>query len=1045
MNFATWSIRNPIPSVILFALLTLAGLVGFYRLPVKYFPDLDFPTVQVTLRLPGASPSQLETEVARRVEDSMAFLEGLKHLHTQISEGQVVVSAQFRIGRNLSDALIDVRDAVDKTRRDLPTNLEPPIVSRLTLSPGGTFVAYAITSTSMDEEALSWFIDDTISRAIVAVPGVGEFSRVGGGAREIQVQVDPVRLNALGLTAVEVSAALKRVEQEASGGRGQVGGEEQGLRTLATVRRAADLEKLPVAFAGGRWLRLDQIATIKDTVADRTQAALLDGQPSVGFQIKHTKGYDELKIAANVQNAVDRLAVQYPGLKFQRVSATVSTTADQFDGSMRMLYEGAILAMLVVWGFLRNWRSTLLGAIALPLSIIPTFAIMSWVGFTLNTLTLLALSVVVGVLVDDAIVEIENIDRHMHMGKSVLKATEAAVTEIGLAVIATTLALVVVFLPTAFMSGVSGLLFREFGWTAVAAILTSLLVARLVTPMMAVWLLRPTQRRESSDGLIMRNYLRTVRWCIRHRVITFAAATLFFAGSLALIPLIPKGFVPASDTGFTTLNVELPPGSSLDTTVAVAEQARRAFAAGAQPVPGIASVFTIVGLTGAPSGTSAMGAAGEVRKASMMISFTDRGGRPNATEIENEIRARLAQVPGARFSIDNGQPGEKLIFVLASRDAAALKASAAAIQNQLRSLPYLSGISSTSSLERPEIIVRPDAARAAELGVTAQAIADTLRVTTSGDFSAALAKLNLDDRQVNIAVRVPESIRTDLSALAAVRVPGRSGPVPLDSVADVSMQSGPSQIDRYDRLRNVTISADLGGQPLGRAISDSRALPAVTMLPSNVALLGSQDSEFMQELFSGFGEALAIAVLCVFCVLALLFRDFFQPVTILSAVPLSVGGAFVALLLGRSELGLPALIGLIMLLGIVTKNSILLVDYAILGIRDNGLSELEALVDACHKRARPIIMTTVAMVAGMLPLALGIGGADSSFRRPMAISVIGGLVTSTALSLLVVPAAYTYVARAERLFRSVFHRKRAPGQEHAVPQTAVAQTSVGPG
>ena len=431
------------------------------------------------------------------------------------------------------------------------------------------------------------------------VPGVGEFSRVGGGTREIQVQVDPVRLNALGLTAVEVSAALKRVEQEASGGRGQVGGEEQGLRTLATVRRAADLEKLPVAFAGGRWLRLDQIATIKDTVADRTQAALLDGKPSVGFQIKHTKGYDELKIAANVQEAVDRLAAQYPGLNFRRVSATVSATADQFDGSMRMLYEGAILAMLVVWGFLRNWRSTLLGAIALPLSIIPTFAIMSWVGFTLNTLTLLAISVVVGVLVDDAIVEIENIDRHMHMGKSVLEATEAAVTEIGLAVIATTLALVVVFLPTAFMSGVSGLLFREFGWTAVAAILTSLLVARLVTPMMAVWLLRPTQRRESSDGPIMRNYLRTVRWCIRHRVITFAAATLFFAGSLALIPLIPKGFVPASDTGFTTLNVELPPGSSLDTTVAVAEQARRAFAGGAQPVPGIASVFTTVGLTAA--------------------------------------------------------------------------------------------------------------------------------------------------------------------------------------------------------------------------------------------------------------------------------------------------------------------------------------------------------------------------------------------------------------------------------------------------------------
>jgi multidrug efflux pump subunit AcrB len=1020
MNLATWSIRNPIPSALMFALLTIAGLSGYYRLAVKDFPDLDFPTIQVALRLPGASPSQLETEVARRVEDSLASIEGLKHIRTQVSEGLVSMTVEFRIGRNLSDALIDVRDAVDKTRRDLPADLEPPIVNKLVLGPGGPIVSYAVTSDSMDEERLSWFIDDTVSRALVAVPGVGEFSRLGGVTREIQVQVDPARLNSLGISAADVSRALKHVQQEASGGRGQVGGEEQGLRTLATVRRAADLEALPVALADGRPVRLDQVATVRDTVADRTQTALLNGVPAVGFQIKRTKGYDDLHLAAGIERATEALAVAHPGLHFKRVSTTVTHTQLQFEGSMHMLYEGAILAMLVVWVFLRDWRATLLGAIALPLSIIPTFAVMYWAGFTLNGITLLALSVVIGILVDDAIVEIENIARHAQMGKSIREATIDAVTEIGLAVVATTMALVVVFLPTALMSGIPGLVFQQFGWTAVAAILASLLVARLMTPMMAVWLMRAPQAHQRADGWWMRNYLAAARWCLLHRRATLAGATLFFAASLALIPFIPTGFIAASDRGFTTLNVELPPGSNLESTVAVTEAVRRAIVGSPAPVPGIESVYALVGQAQPPSGVAGAGSAGEVRKATLTLTLADRGKRPPVGEIESRIRARLAAIPGARFSIGSGAPGEKLGLTLAGRDGAALKVAAEAIQTQLRTLPYLSSINSSASLERPEIIVRPDAARAAERGVTAQAIAETLRISTSGDFSAALAKLNLDDRQVNIAVRIPESFRTDLAALAGLRVPGRAGPVPLDSVASIVLGSGPSQIDRLDRRRNVTVSADLGGYSLGAAMKDVLALPAVKGLPSSVTWEGSGDLEFMEELFGGFGIALLTAILCVACVLVLLFKDFFQPLTILSAVPLSVGGAFVALLIGHSEVGLPALIGLIMLLGVVTKNSILLVDYAIMGMRDHGLTEFEALVEACHKRARPIVMTTVAMVAGMVPLALGIGGGDSSFRRPMAIAVIGGLITSTALSLLVVPAVYTYVAQAERAFRRRF-------------------------
>lgn len=1026
MNFATWSIRNPIPSVLLFAVLTIAGLWGFRSLPVKNFPDLDFPTVEVNLRLPGAAPAQLETEVARRVEDSLASLEGLKHLSTRIGEGQVTITVEFRIGRNLSDALIDVKDAIDKTRRDLPSDLEEPTVSKLTIGPGGPILIYAVTSSRMNEEALSWFIDDTVSRTVVAVPGVGQFSRVGGGTRQVQVNVEPARLDALGITASDVSHALKRAQQEASGGRGQVGGGEQGLRTIATVRQAADLAALPIALPSGGYVRLDQVATINDTVAARTQAALLNGKPAVGFQIKQTKGYDEIKIAAGVAKTVDLLAQQHPDLKFELISGTVEHTQEQFDGSMDMLYEGAVLSMLVVWIFLRDWRATLLGAFALPLSIIPTFAIMSWAGFTLNTLTLLALSVVVGILVDDAIVEIENIARHSHMGKSVRQATEDAVTEIGLAVIATTMALVVVFLPTAFMSGVPGLVFSQFGWTAVAAILTSLLVARLVTPMMAVWLLKPGAHRQTADGRLMRTYLQSVRWCVRHRATTFAAATVFFIASIALITLLPTGFIPAGDRGSTSISLELPPGVSIDSTLAVAEDARHRLTAGPAPVPGIIRVFTTVGQPQV-AGPSGGGSGGELRKATLTVTLAPRNTRLSQTKIENLMRERLQGVAGARFSIGSGAPGEKLAILLSGRDGATLKAAADELQNQLRSLPYLSSIISTASLEKPEITVRPDAARAAERGVSAQSIAETMRIATSGDFTAALAKLNLDDRQVNISVMIPEAMRGDLVTLSQLRVPARGGPVPIDSVAQITMESGPSQINRYDRRRNVSIVADLGGHSLGDALKDAQSLPAAKSLPSSVRWSESGDAEFMQELFAGFGAALTIAVLLIYCVLVLLFKDFFQPVTILSAVPLSVGGAFVALLLAGSEMGLPALIGLVMLLGIVTKNSILLVDYAIIGMRDMGLSEHDALIEACHKRARPIVMTTVAMVAGMLPLALGIGGGDGSFRKPMAIAVIGGLITSTALSLLVVPVSYMYVSQFERFVNRLL-RRAPPGQ-----------------
>ena len=708
------------------------------------------------------------------------------------------------------------------------------------------------------------------------------------------------------------------------------------------------------------------------------------------------------------------------------VSSTVDYTLEQYHGSMQMLYEGAILAVLVVWLFLRDWRATLIAASALPLSILPTFAAMSLLGYSLNTLTLLAMAVIVGILVDDVIVEIENIERHRRMGKSVMQATGDAVTEIAMAVMATTLTLVVVFVPTALMSGVPGMFFRQFGWTAVVAVLASLLVARLLTPMMAAYLLKPYPLKDEHDGWLMSRYIAMVRWCLNHRWITLGWAGAFFIGSLALIPLIPTGLIPPADRGYTSVNLELPPGSAFSDTRAAAEAVRVAVA----KLEGVRNVFTMVGAAQEADGSSSA----DVRRATVTLRLLPRGERPRQLEVENAIRRALVAVPGARFTVGGGGPGEDLSLILASDNAQALKTTAQAFERQLRGIGTLSNISSTASLERPEIVIRPDLQRAAALGVSTAAIGETIRVATSGDFDPQSAKLNLDNRQLVIRVRMADAARRDIETLANLRVRGRVGLVPLSSVATLSVESGPVQIDRYDRLRYVTVEAGLGGMPLGDALAAAKRLPAAETLPSTVHLIESRDAENAGELGSAFGFAMITGVLCMFCVLVLLFRDFLQPITILSAIPLALGGAFVALLVARSELDIPAMIGLVMLMGIVTKNSILLVEYAVIGMRERDLSMIEALVDACHKRARPIIMTTAAMIAGMLPVALGLG-ADASFRQPMAVAVIGGLITSTALSLLVVPVVFTLVAGLERRIVGLF-KGRAPAARPLAPDGA---------
>ncbi len=1017
MNVSSWSIRNPIPAVMLFVLLTFGGLLAFKGMKVQNFPDIDLPTVSVTAALPGASPSQLETDVARKLENSIATVQGIKHIMTKVQDGSVAVTAEFRLEKPVQEAVDDVRSAVSRVRADLPADLRDPIVAKIDLA-GQPVLAYTIASSRLDDEALSWFVDNEVSRKLLAVKGVGAVNRVGGVTREIRVAIDAQKLQGLGATAADVSRQLRQVQTESAGGRLDLGNGEQPVRTLATVKTAREIGEIDVALSNGRSIKLRDVAVVSDTTAEPRSAALLDGKPVVGFEVARSRGESEVEVGAGIRAALEELKAANPHIQLTQAFDFVTPVQEEYDGSLHLLYEGALLAVLVVWLFLRDWRATFVSAVALPMSVIPAFLGMYLLGFSINVVTLLALSLVVGILVDDAIVEVENIVRHLRMGKTPYQAAMEAADEIGLAVIATTFTLIAVFLPTAFMSGIAGKFFKQFGWTAALAVFASLVVARVLTPMMAAYLLKPITS-DHGDPTWMRIYLRAVNWSLRHRIATVLMSAAFFAGSLALIPLLPTGFIPPDDNSQTQVYLELPPGSTLEQTRVAAEQARQLVG----KVNHVKSVYTTIGGGAAGTDPFAGSGAAEVRKATLTILLTDRGERPRKQPIENQIRAALQELPGVRSKVGLGGSGEKYILVLTGEDPQALQAAALAVEKDLRTIPGLGSIASTASLVRPEIAVRPDFTRAADLGVTSAAIGETLRIATVGDYDVSLPKLNLSQRQVPIVVRLEDGARQDLSVLERLAVPGARGPVMLGQVATLELTGGPAVIDRYDRSRNINFEVELSGLPLGDVAAKVEQLPSIRNLPAGVRQITIGDAEVMGELFASFGLAMLTGVLCIYIVLVLLFKDFLHPVTILAALPLSLGGAFVGLLIAQKSFSMPSLIGLIMLMGIATKNSILLVEYAIVA-RSQGMSRLEALMDACHKRARPIVMTTIAMGAGMLPIAIGLGAADASFRSPMSIAVIGGLITSTVLSLLVIPVVFTVVDDVEGLIRRVIGRLR---------------------
>ena len=990
MNFVTWSIRNPVPVIMMFIGLTVAGLLSFPRLGVLDRPDIEFPAIIVTVTYPGVAPTQLESEVTRKVEDAVATIASIDEMRSTVNEGASTTVIQFTFGVDINEKMDDIRDALTRIRSELPQDANEPIISRNTTA-GGAIVTWSVSSDKMTETELSWFVDLELARALTAVPGVGRFSRVGGVDREIRVDLDPDRIAAMRTTAMDVSRQLRRIESEYPGGEARLGGLQQTVRTTGLVKTVQELKELPILLPDGRHIRLDALADVRDQSSEKTQMALLDGKPVVGFEIVRAWGASALDVAKDARQVVEDLKVQYPDVSFAEVNSTVEYIQTSYDASMEMLIEGAFLAVLVVWLFLRDWRATLISAAALPLSIIPTFWLIYAFGFTLNILTLVALTLVVGILVDDAIVEVENIVRHLRMGKKPREAAMDAAIEIGLAVVATTLTICAVFIPVAFMGGIAGEFFLPFGFTVTIAVLFSLLVARMLTPMMAAYFLKP-HMEEEKEGPYLLWYIEKVRWCLKNRWKVVLVSSIVMGAMLSLYRFLPTGFAPAGNNGFTQMSVELPPGARLEDTLRVSEEARRIIAA----MPEVKSVYTAVG----------GGNSGSVRNASLTIQLDNPDEIASMQQdFERAATEAVRVIAGAKVQFQ-GAGGDRFQLTLVGSNAEALNLAAANVERELRSIEGLGSVNSSASLKKPEIVIQPDPQRAAALGVTTDSISQVTRIATSGDISNSLAKFNLDNRQIPIRVRLNDAARTDIDRISQLTVLGTSGPVPLVNVADIRLGSGPAEITRVNRSRNITLSANLNGLPLGEILEGVENSPAILNLPEGVESMRTGDSKFIQEIFLRFGTAMVIGIFAIYAVLVILFHKFVQPLTILSALPPSAAGAIVALLLGGHGLAINSLIGLLMLMGIVTKNSILLVEYAIMAQRDHGMNRLEAMLDSCAKRARPIVMTSIAMSAGMLPVAMGWAG-DPSFRAPMGVAVLGGLIVSTVVSLFIVPVFYT--------------------------------------
>lgn len=1025
LNISAGAIKNPIPPIVLFLALMFAGITAYERLPINQIPNIEFPVFTVVVTQAGAAPTEMETQITQKVEAALTDVEGVKRITSQISPSVSSTTVELQSDADLSRAVEAARDRMDRIRSDLPADVEEPLIERQETA-AEPIAYFAAEWPGKSDRDLSWFIDNDMSRELLAVKGVSAIRRLGGVDREIRVELDPEKLIALGITPSNVSAQLRSQNADLPGGRAQVGGQAQSIRTLGAADSVEGLADSLIVLPDGRSVRLDTLGVVTDAQSELAAISRYNGQPVIGFLLQRAKGTSDVDVFDNAVARMDQMKKTHPGLNFRLLGTPVDFIKGMHESSIAALLEGALLAVLVVLLILRDWRATVIAACAIPLAIIPTFAAIEPLGFTLNMITFIALGLVAGVLVDDAIVEIENIVRHIRMGKSAYQASLEAADEIGLAVVATSATIIVVFLPVSFMTGVNGKFFKEFGITVAFAVFFSLLVARLITPMMAAFFMKGGAHRERPHGPLMKTYMKALGWSIRRPFIAAAMGLGVFI--LSLVPvfagLVPMTFIPRLDNGSISMSIEFSPGTPL----ADADRKLSDIADRVRKVEEVEGVFV-----------SASSTDGGVSQGSLNVQLVERSARKRSSnEVERELRPLVQDVPDVRVSFlqfQGGGRGADITLEYVGQNPEALRLASEQLVSKMRTMPELADVKSSASFVRPEIQIRPKDDEAARMGVSAASLANAVRIATGGDVDQNLPKFTLPDRQIPIRVLLRPDSRGDLDTVRALRVPTTTGQyVRLDAVADVSFGTGEASVERRDRQRKVTVTANVVQGEIGFALKKVMALPEASKPPEGVALLPAGDTEEMAETVGAFGNAMLWGILLIYGVLVLLFRDFFQPFTIMTALPLSIGGAFVGLMVFGQPLSLFVFIGFLMLMGIVTKNSILLVDFAIEQMR-LGLTRNAALLEAGAKRARPIVMTTIAMSAGMIPAAAG-WGVDGALRQGMGVAVIGGLILSTLLSLVFVPAVFVLIDRFERVVKPFFGRLSTRESDPAAHQHA---------
>ncbi len=1099
-NISAWSIRNPIVPIVLFIGLTLAGLLSFARMDVNGSPDIDFPAVNVNVSQPGAAPTEIETQITQKIEAAVRSVNGVDEIQSTTREGSSSTFVQFQIGIDSNVAVNEVKNAVDQVRGDLPDGILEPRVSKQEIGGSGPIGFFAVSADDMTMEQLSWFIDDTIARRLLSLEGMASVSRAGGVDREIRVVIDPARMQALGVTASQVNQALRQVNTDAAGGAAEIAGSRQSVRVLGNADDALQLSQTRINLSGGRTIKLEEIADVYDGFSEQTSIAKLAGRQVVTFGIERSKGASDVTVYDSAIEELKKIEAENAGVRFTQLYTSVDYTKEQYLSSMEAMIEGAILAVIVVFLFLRDWRATIISALAIPLSAIPTFWFMDLLGFTLNEMTLLALSLVAGVLVDDAIVEIENIVRHMRMGKSAYQAAIDAADEIGLAVVATSLSIVAVFLPVGLMPGISGQFFKNFGLTVVAAVLMSLAVARMITPMIAAYFLQAKGHAEHAGGPLMDRYLKLLTWTLNEEKVDAYRATLdpkpvrgwFYAieilfgllvaaaiaavfvyggdvapegalpgwavlaaqlaaavavalvarvligiavatiggefaewhpyflgrvkgrmrdhrfwmfgagiGALGLTALLlvslPQQFQPTTDENTAQVTIEMVPGTTIEQTEVVADQVTAVVAR----QPEVGRILERIN-----EGSARL----------FVVLKPDR--TVPSYEFARRMTPELQKIPDARVSFNSqgggGGTGRDISVMLTGSDADLLNSTALTLIDQMRGVEGVIAPRIAADLQRPELVIVPRLDLAAQLGVTTSALSQAIRIATMGEIDQNAAKFSLADRQVPIRVVFDKSARKDISTIENLPVPtSAGGSVPLKRVAEIRFGAGPTQIQRFNQTRRIFVGADLAvGQLKGPVQEAIDNLPIMQNLPQGVSNAPVGDQKWQQELIQSFIVAVIAGVLMVFGVLVLLYRRFVSPLVNMTSLLLApLGGLLALALVGLIFTGQPqpisisVYIGLLMLLGIVAKNSILLIDFAIEEMA-NGVPKREAIIDAGRKRAQPILMTTMAMTAGMVPTALSLSG-DAAWRAPMGTTVIGGLLLSTLLTLIIVPAGFS--------------------------------------